>query len=152
VERRAGNVDGDPQQAAAHDGGERLGGVGGEVVVVGDAYRAERSGEHGDLRLVGDRQTRRDGDTDAALVGMRGQPAMPGGCCVGWALSVGQASGMRWRRSRVRNPPASSFTGFRFPPDVITVAVGWYLRFGLSYRDVEELLAERGVEVDHVTV
>jgi transposase, IS6 family len=28
----------------------------------------------------------------------------------------------------------------------------WYLRFGLSYRDVEELLIERGVEVDHVTV
>jgi transposase-like protein len=35
---------------------------------------------------------------------------------------------------------------------VIVVAVRWYLRFGLSYRDVEELLAERGVEVDHVTV
>jgi hypothetical protein len=35
---------------------------------------------------------------------------------------------------------------------VIIVAVRWYLRFGLSYRDVEELLAERGVEVDHVTV
>jgi transposase-like protein len=32
------------------------------------------------------------------------------------------------------------------------VAVRWYLRFGLSYRDVEELLAERGIEVDHVTV
>ncbi len=32
------------------------------------------------------------------------------------------------------------------------LAVRWYLRFGLSYRDVEELLAERGVEVDHVTV
>ena len=42
--------------------------------------------------------------------------------------------------------------GFRFPPDVITVAVRWYLRYGRSYRDVEELLAERGVEVDHVTV
>jgi hypothetical protein len=28
----------------------------------------------------------------------------------------------------------------------------WYLRFALSYRDVEELLVERGVEVDHVTV
>ena len=39
-----------------------------------------------------------------------------------------------------------------FPPDVIVVAVRWYLRFGLSYRDVEELLTERGVEVDHVTV
>ena len=32
------------------------------------------------------------------------------------------------------------------------LAVRWYLRFGLSYRDVEELLAERGVAVDHVTV
>jgi transposase-like protein len=32
------------------------------------------------------------------------------------------------------------------------LAVRWYLRVGLSYRDVEELLTERGVEVDHVTV
>jgi transposase, IS6 family len=50
------------------------------------------------------------------------------------------------------NVDRSSFAGFRFPPEVITVAVRWYLRYGLSYRDVEELLAERGVEVDHVTV
>ena len=57
------------------------------------------------------------------------------------------------RRSRSRPPaPRSSFTGFRFPPEVITVAVRWYLRYGLSYRDIEELLAERGIEVDHVTV
>jgi transposase-like protein len=35
---------------------------------------------------------------------------------------------------------------------VIVLAVRWYLRFGLSYRDLEELLIERGVEVDHVTV
>jgi transposase-like protein len=35
---------------------------------------------------------------------------------------------------------------------VIVLAVRWYLRFGLSYRDVEELLAERGIDVDHVTV
>jgi hypothetical protein len=35
---------------------------------------------------------------------------------------------------------------------VIVVAVRWYLRYGLSYRDVEELLAERGIQVDHVTV
>jgi DDE superfamily endonuclease len=47
---------------------------------------------------------------------------------------------------------ASVFAGFRFPPDVISVAVRWYLRYGLSYRDVEELLAERGVTVDHVGV
>ena len=43
-------------------------------------------------------------------------------------------------------------TGFRFPPDVIVLAVRWYLRFGLSHRDVEELLADRGIEVDHVTI
>jgi transposase-like protein len=55
-------------------------------------------------------------------------------------------------RSRPSIPPRSAFAGFRFPPDVIAVAVRWYLRFGLSYRDVEELLTERGVEVDHVTV
>jgi hypothetical protein len=35
---------------------------------------------------------------------------------------------------------------------VIVLAVRWYLRFGLSYRDVEGLLTERGIKVDHVTV
>ena len=48
--------------------------------------------------------------------------------------------------------PCSAFAGYRFPPEIITLAVRWYLRFGLSYRDVEELLAERGIEVDHVTI
>ncbi len=46
----------------------------------------------------------------------------------------------------------SEFAGFRFPPGVITLAVRWYVRYSLSYRDVEELLAERGVEVDHATL
>jgi IS6 family transposase len=57
-------------------------------------------------------------------------------------------------RHRSRRVPAlrSSFAGFRFPPDVIRLAVRWYLRYGLSYRDVEEPLAERGITVDHVTV
>src|ERR1700746_354388 len=39
-----------------------------------------------------------------------------------------------------------------FEPEMILLAVGWYLRFSLSYRDVEELLAERGLLIDHVTV
>lgn len=46
----------------------------------------------------------------------------------------------------------SVFAGFRFPPEIIVMAVRWYLRFNLSYRDVKELLAERNVEVDHVIV
>ena len=40
----------------------------------------------------------------------------------------------------------------QFEPEVILLAVGWYLRFSLSYRDVEELLVERGLRADHVTV
>jgi hypothetical protein len=59
---------------------------------------------------------------------------------------------MRTRRPRPATVPRSAFAGFCFPPEVIMLAVRWYLRFGLSYRDVEELLAERGIEVDHVTV
>ena len=54
-------------------------------------------------------------------------------------------------RSRPWCPPRSAFAGYRFPAEVIVVAVRWYLRYGLLYRDVEELLAER-VDVDHVTV
>ena len=46
----------------------------------------------------------------------------------------------------------SAFKGFRFPPEIIVLAVRWYLRYGLSYRDVEELLGERGIEVDHATI
>lgn len=48
--------------------------------------------------------------------------------------------------------PRSAFAGFRFPPEIIVLSVRWYLRYGLSYRDVEELLGERGIEVDHVTI
>ncbi len=58
-------------------------------------------------------------------------------------------------RRRSRPTPAvpnSAFAGFRFPPEIIVLAVRSYLRFGLSYRDVQELLGERGIEVDHVTV
>jgi transposase-like protein len=59
---------------------------------------------------------------------------------------------MRTRRRRPAAIARSAFAGFCFPPDMIVLKVRWYLRFALSYRDVEELLAERGVEVDHVTI
>ena len=51
-----------------------------------------------------------------------------------------------------RRSASVSFAGYRFPLDVILLAVRWYLRYGLSYRDVAELLAERGVDIDHVTI
>ena len=64
---------------------------------------------------------------------------------------LGQARLMRHCPARVL-VPRSGFAGFRFPPDVIMIAVRWYLRYGLSYRDVEELLTERGIEVNHVSI
>jgi transposase-like protein len=56
--------------------------------------------------------------------------------------------------TRLGAPPVacSAFASFYFPPDVIVLAVRWYLRFALSYRDVEEVLADRGIDVDHVTI
>ena len=45
-----------------------------------------------------------------------------------------------------------SFKHHRFPPDVIRCAVWLYFRFTLSLRDVEELLAQRGIEVSYETI
>ncbi len=45
-----------------------------------------------------------------------------------------------------------SFKGAHFPKDVILYAVFFYLRYGVSYRDLEEIMAERGVELDHATL
>jgi transposase-like protein len=42
--------------------------------------------------------------------------------------------------------------GYRFPSDIIQRAVWMYLRFTLSYRDVEDLLAERSIQVTYETV
>jgi IS6 family transposase len=58
----------------------------------------------------------------------------------------------RRRRVAPSSQLSSAFVGFRFPAEVIVLSVRWYLRFGLSFRDLEELLAERGIEVDHVTL
>ena len=44
------------------------------------------------------------------------------------------------------------FSGRHFPKDIILTTIRWYLRYKLSYRDIEELIAERGIHVDHSTV
>ena len=45
-----------------------------------------------------------------------------------------------------------SFKGAHFPPEVILMGVRWYVAYPLSTRHVEELMAERGVDVDHSTI
>jgi hypothetical protein len=50
-----------------------------------------------------------------------------------------------------RNRPAL-FKGRHFEAEIIVLCVRWYLRFGLSFRNLEELMAERSLIVDHVTI
>jgi putative transposase len=45
-----------------------------------------------------------------------------------------------------------SFAGKQFPKDIILMAVCWYVAYPLSYRNIEELMAERNVQVDHATL
>jgi len=45
-----------------------------------------------------------------------------------------------------------NYSGYRFPPEIIQQAIWLYLRFTLSFRDVEDLLAERGIIVSYETV
>jgi len=46
----------------------------------------------------------------------------------------------------------SPYRGYRFPPEIIAHAVWLYFRFNLSFRDVQDLLAERGLIVSHETI
>jgi hypothetical protein len=114
----------------------------------GSAGMSGRVGGERPIECVASRRARRAGP----------RPGIAAGELAGFvALAVdgrgGQTPAMRTaHRPRLTPVPRSAFAGFRFPVDVIVLAVRWYLRFGLSYRDVGELLSERGVEVDHVTV
>ncbi|VCW78470.1 Putative transposase (identified by ISEscan HMM) [Klebsiella pneumoniae] len=44
------------------------------------------------------------------------------------------------------------FKGRHFQRDIILWAVRWYCKYGISYRELQEMLAERGVNVDHSTI
>ncbi|HEC4397187.1 TPA: IS6 family transposase, partial [Escherichia coli] len=46
----------------------------------------------------------------------------------------------------------TDFKWRHFQGDVILWAVRWYCRYPISYRDLEEMLAERGISVDHTTI
>ena len=77
----------------------------------------------------------------------------------GGSVALVQDRAGRWgSRDEVSSFPSASviqpsaFVGFRFPPEDLVLAVRWYLRFSLFYRDVEELLGERRIEVDRVTI
>jgi transposase-like protein len=53
---------------------------------------------------------------------------------------------------RLKRRSKSDFKGRHFEASLVLQAVSWYLRYPLSYRDIEELFRERGLEVDHSTL
>src|SRR5215204_4737714 len=53
---------------------------------------------------------------------------------------------------RLKHRSKGDFKGRHFEASLILQAVSWYLRYPLSYRDIEELFLERGLEVDHSTL
>ena len=52
----------------------------------------------------------------------------------------------------MQNSRSALFCGRHFAEEIISLCIRWYLRFSLSHRDLEELMAERGLSVDHTTV
>ena len=79
------------------------------------------------------------------------------GCGSAWVHRDGRTRhGQRWRcfvcRRRYTARSDSAFSRYRFPDEVIGLAVRWYVRFRLRYADVVALLAARGVQVDRSTV
>jgi len=52
----------------------------------------------------------------------------------------------------IDNPVMNTYKRYRFPPDIISYTVWLYHRFNLSCRDVEDLLAERGISVSYETI
>ena len=52
----------------------------------------------------------------------------------------------------MRRKQPALFKGRHFDAEIIVLCVRWYLRFSLSFRDLEEMMAERNLSVDHVTV
>jgi hypothetical protein len=59
---------------------------------------------------------------------------------------------MDHRTDVLRMPRPPVFKGRHFEPEIMVLCVRRYLRFSLSYRNLEELMAERNLAVDHVTI
>lgn len=59
---------------------------------------------------------------------------------------------MGWQKRAAGGFHVRQFQGVPLPKDVILYAVFFYLRYAVSYRDLEESMAERGVVIDHATL
>src|SRR4051794_33094904 len=83
------------------------------------------------------------------LLLLKGRPHMSQSSAVYRSLSMGTAS---IPSSEVAHGSKDDFKGRHYEATLTLQAVSWYLRYPLSYRDIEELFLERGLEVDHSTL
>jgi transposase, IS6 family len=73
-------------------------------------------------------------------------------CILVLPVQPGRSRGMTRRRRAPEARQGQAFKGRQFTAEVILWAVRWYLMFPISYRDLELMLQDRGVEVDHTTI
>ena len=63
-----------------------------------------------------------------------------------------EISSGRIRQKEKNDDSATPFKWRHFEAEIILLCVRWYLRYALSYRDLEEMMVERGISVDHTTI
>src|SRR6266487_2232546 len=72
-----------------------------------------------------------------------------------WLCCKEKADLLEWREKNKRGPLMTEQHPFKwrhFQSEVILLCVRWYLRYSLSYRDLEEMMLERGLSVDYTTI
>src|SRR6266567_1395304 len=72
-----------------------------------------------------------------------------------WLCCKKEADLVQLGKSRTRRTVMTELHPFKwrhFQADIILLCVRWYLRYALSYRDLEEMMRERGLHVDHTTI
>jgi transposase-like protein len=67
-------------------------------------------------------------------------------------LQSSRLAGEMWSEARGEGRAVSDFKGRHFEGEIVLWAVRWYCRYGVSYRDLEQMMGERGVSVDHSTI
>jgi transposase, IS6 family len=72
-----------------------------------------------------------------------------------WLCCKKETDLLQWREKSQRGSDMTEQYPFKwrhFQADIILLCVRWYLRYALSYRDLEEIMLERGLQVDHTTI
>jgi hypothetical protein len=88
--------------------------------------------------------------------GLVGGHATSSSCATQWLVKNSDLSQTRWAHSgrveQVKSKRPAMFRGRHFQDEIIVLCVRWHLRYSLSYPDLDEIMAERGLSLDHSTI